>query len=231
MKPIAIFYHCLFYRAGSPDPLPAAFEIVNQQMWALQRSGLLAEASHFQVGINGGEESHEYADLLLPHQARRVYHGLNSCCENPSIRMLEEWLPAHPGWHVFYFHAKGSTHKDHDPMRTRWRGCMMRHCVANWHRCVADLEAGYESVGCHWMTGKATPPGQSIWAGTFFWAQSDFLRTLPSILLRERIKQSGLGAYESRYEAEVWIGNGPRLPRVKDYHPHWDPGKIATCQP
>lgn len=71
------------------------------------------------------------------------------------------------------------------------------------------------------MTGTDTPPGQSIWAGNFWWAKSDFLRTLPSIMNRERIKISGLGAAESRFESEVWIGNGPRLPRVRDYHPRW----------
>lgn len=184
------------------------------------------------VGINGSSESEPIARLLIPHRAQLVFHGLTSRNENPTIRELEKWLPGHEGWYVLYFHAKGTiTQSGGAENAVKWRGCMMRNLVSNWRQCVADLEAGFDSVGCHWMTYPATPKGQSIWAGTFFWAKADFLLTLPSILQRDRIKQSGLGNYESRYEAEVWIGNGPRLPRVKDYHPGWNPSKMSTCVP
>jgi hypothetical protein len=145
--------------------------------------------------------------------------------------MLEQWLPGHEDYYVLWFHSKGATHEPGHYLSDRWRGCMQKHCVVNWRQCVADLDAGFESVGCHWMSGNKTPPGQSIWAGTFFWAKASFLLTLPSVMKRDRIKLSGLDSIESRYEAEVWIGNGPRLPRVKDYHPNWDPSKIATCTP
>lgn len=231
MKPIAIFYHCLFALDTPGNLLPSAFQIVDDQMRSLMATGLLDAASHMEAGINGGAESAESADLVLPEKARRVYHGLASHAENPTLVLLEQWLPGHAGWYVLYFHAKGCTHPPGDPMRSQWRGCMMRNLVANWRQCVHDLDAGFESVGCHWMTGAATPPGQSIWGGNFWWAKSDFLLTLPSIMKRARIIQSGIGAMESRYESEVWIGNGPRLPRIKDYHPGWDPGKIATCIP
>jgi hypothetical protein len=47
---------------------------------------------------------------------------------------------------------------------------------------------------------------------------------------RDRIKVSGLKHPDSKYEAEVWLGNGPRVPKIKDYHgPGWTPGKIDTC--
>jgi hypothetical protein len=108
---------------------------------------------------------------------------------------------------------------------------MMKNAVQNWRTCVQDLDSGLESVGSHWMTGDQTPPGQSIWAGNFGWAKSAFLATLPSIMERDRIKLSGIDSIESRYESEVWIGNGPRLPKVKDYHgPNWNPSKMATCK-
>lgn len=227
---IAIFYHCLFFKGTPPEESDSALRIVAEQMQEIQRNGLLSSAAHFSVGINGGPESLLYGSMMFPRHDSMIFHGLDSRNENSTIRMLEEWLPGHPGWAVLYFHAKGCTWPYDDYMRSRWRGCMMRNVVQNWRQCVRDLEAGFDSVGCHWMCPPATPKGHNIWAGTFWWATSDYLLTLPSIMDRDRIKVSGLKHKDSRYESEVWIGNGPRLPRVRDYHgPNWDPSKIATC--
>lgn len=232
MKNIAIFFHCCFVLGDPPQPLPAAEGIVKKQMAQLAESGLLAAADEMHVGVNGGPESVDYALKLLPPLAVVNYHGLESRAENLTLVMLEKWLPTHDDWYVLYFHSKGATHPPGHDVSARWRGCMMRNAVTNWRQCVADLDAGYEAVGSHWMTGAQTPPGQSIFAGNFWWAKTSFLKTLPSIYERERIKVSGISALESRYESEVWIGNGPRLPKVKDYHgPGWNPGQIGNCIP
>lgn len=218
MRPIAVFYHCLFCLGNPPEPLLRVVEIVRDQMQALRTTGLAEAASHILVGINGGEESECLADAILPGTAQRVMHGLKSRCENLTIVELEKWLPAHDGWDVLYFHCKGSVTQSGGPdFARRWRDCMMNNLIGQWRKCVRDL-AMVDSVGCHWMPGMVDGT-QNIWAGNFWWAKSEFLRSLPSIYQRDRITQSGIGAYESRYESEVWIGNGPRLPRVIDYHP------------
>lgn len=219
MKPIAIFYHALFKLGDPSKVLPAAVNIVADQMNTLKESGLLAAASQMIVGINGGDESKPLAGALLPAQAHLVFHGLQCRNECRTIRIIEEWLPGHEDWYVLYHHSKGATKPD---LRNRyWRECMERHCVKEWRKCVADLEAGYDAVGCHWFDPPRTPQGQHIFAGTFFWSKASYLRTLPSIMDRDRIKLSGIDSIESRYESEVWIGNGPVQPRVKDYHPGW----------
>lgn len=229
---IAIFYHCLFFLGKPPVLLPNAIPVVKSQKAMMEATGLLNATDYMLVGVNGGKESEGLARGAFP-KAQLVFHGLESRNENLTIVELEKWVPDHQDWYVLYLHSKGATHGP-DSYRFKaneiWRKCMMRHCVQNWRQCVADLDAGYESVGAHWMTGEKTPPGHNIWAGTFFWAKASFLATLPSIYLRDRIKTSGIKALESRYEAEVWIGNGPNLPKIKDYHPDWDPSKIATCQ-
>jgi hypothetical protein len=238
MRGIAVFYHTLFFSGDPPQLLPSACAIVHEQMQVLTQGGLLGAASQFIVGINGGDESKEYADLLLPPKATRIMHGLQSKSECRTILALEQWLPGHEDWYVCYFHAKGATHpieeKTPDDIkysRTRWRGCMMRNVIQNWTRCVSDLNSGFDAAGCHWMAPPFTPFGQHLFGGNFFWAKVSYLRTLPSIMERDRIKiQSGIDSAESRFEAEVWIGNGPRLPSVKDYHgPEWHPGMIRTC--
>ena len=196
--------------------------IVMGQMRRLEMSGLSNAATSITIGVNGGQESEAIVRSIIPERANLVLHGLESRCENPTLVLLEEWLKTHSEEaYVLYFHAKGSSH---DPLSrygrydNRWRECMMRSCIDNWRRCVNDL-ANVESVGCHWLTGQGPDRSQHYFAGTFFWGRASFLRTLPSIRNRDRIRLSGIASAESRYEAEVWIGNGKRLPTIVDYHP------------
>lgn len=228
---LAVFFHTLLWHGCPAAPLFQAIDITRLQMEELHECGLLEACSDFIVGINGGEESEALRWATIPDKAKVVYHGLAIKSENLTIAEIEKWLPGHEDYYVLYFHAKGCTWPVGDEMRDRWRGCMMRNVVLNWRQCVKDLDSGYEAVGCHWMTPPKTPPTQFIFAGNFWWAKASFLKTLPSIYERARIKQDGIGALESRYESEVWIGNGPRPPVVRDYHPHWHPGKAMECQP
>ena len=110
MKPIAIFYHCLFYLGDPPEFLTNACNIVRGQMDALRETGLLEAASEMVVGINGGKESDEIANLLFPNNAHRILHGLQCRNECRTIVALEQWAKTHPDWYVLYFHAKGATH-------------------------------------------------------------------------------------------------------------------------
>jgi hypothetical protein len=221
---IAVFFHGLFFIGDAREPAPSAVAVIGEQMAVMAQSGLLEAADYLAVGINGSGESLVYTAMLIPEKAHVVFHGLDSRNENATVRLMETWLPEHPGWAVLYFHAKGATWPYQDGTRSRWRNCMMTACVQNWRSCVRDLAGGFDSVGCHWLTSDQypwMPPHQACWGGNFFWATSSFLQTLPSILRSPRVQASGLKAPESRFEAEVWIGNGPRLPRIKDYHPGW----------
>ena len=235
MSRIAVFFHCLFYRDN--ELLLNACDIVDEQMTALRESGLLHDCSEFIVGINGGKESEDMANLLIPSKAKKIMHGLASKSENLTIVEIEKWLPSHRGWHVLYFHSKGATSVGSEQERRKqWRLCMMNNLVLKWHRCTRDLNHGFDSVGCHWISNFMKPlfdhqnqRDQAYWAGNFWWATSDFLLSLPSIHNRARIHWSGIGSIESRYEAEVWIGNGSRIPKVKDYHPE-NPTLPLACQ-
>ena len=157
---------------------------------------------------------------IPPATVKPTFHGLQCKNELRTLLLVEEFAKTHTGWNVLYFHSKGATHPLGHELSARWRRCMMRHLVSNWRQCVQELESGFDSVGCHWMQPPQTPPGQNIWGGNFWWASSDFLRTLPSLLDTWRVKNSGIDSIDSRYEAEVWIGNGPNLPKVKDHHPN-----------
>jgi hypothetical protein len=95
---------------------------------------------------------------------------------------------------------------------------MLRNLVWGWRQCIEDLNGGAEMVCCHFLRNMADGT-QHIPAGNFLWIRSDFVTTLPSMHLRQRIIDDGIAAASSRYEAEVFWGNGPRLPIIVDKHP------------
>lgn len=200
---------------------PQAYCIVHEQISWLLSSGLWDAAQQIVVGINGPEEeSSQYARLVIPKKAQLVFHGQDSFSENLTLITLELWAKQHPGWDVFYHHAKGATHVPGSQKEQEWtrcRDCMTSHLVGDWKRCVKDLRS-YDAVGCHWMPGQGSDRSQNIFAGNFWWTTSDFIARLSSILLRDRIRTSGVASLESRWEAEVWLGNGH--PRVRDYTNH-----------
>lgn len=221
MKPIAIFYHCLFVMGEPPQLLPGAMDIIDEQMGKLIYSGLLEAATEVHVGVNDDERTGRLAAMFLPQKARLTWHGLASRAENPTIVLLENWAQSHPDWNVLYFHSKGATHLPDsyygEQVSRPWRDAMMQDLVMNWRECVAALDT-HDIVCSHWMWNLADGT-QHIPCGNFLWVTSNFVARLPSIYERERIKTSGISALESRYESEVYWGNGPR-PNVKQFRPN-----------
>lgn len=222
MKPIAIFYHCVLSIEGRE--LPSAIPIIREQMKALEDSGLLDAADQVQVGINGETEGQFPGKLVVPlfllRKTKFTYHNQQCRNELRTILMMQDWAQTHPDWHALYFHAKGSSRPPGDSygdgMNKPWREGMMKDLVTNWRQCVSDLE-NHDIVCSHWMWNMADGT-QHIPAGNFLWVTSNFVAKLPSVYLRDRIKQDGIDALSSRYEAEVFWGNGAR-PKVKSYRP------------
>jgi hypothetical protein len=209
----AIFYHCILSGGTIPINTEFACSIMHEQMSALDKSGLLAAADEFYIGINGSEEDVEIARLFAPAKAKFVMHGSGMTTEIPTLAYLRRWLPGHDGWRVLYFHLKGVTHPG-ELLYERWRQCMERAVVWNWRTCSEELNKGVEACGCHWLTPEQFPlmVKSPFFGGTFWWSTANFLMTLPSL---------PLATWANRFEAENWIGRGPRRPRIKDFHNGW----------
>ncbi len=89
---------------------------------------------------------------------------------------------------VLYTHAKGSWRNM--AMEDQWRRAMIWHLIIGWHHCVNLLE-DHDTVGCYWK------PRQAHYAGNFWWARAQYLRTLPPVTGNNHAER-GL--------AETWIG-------------------------
>lgn len=213
MNRLAIFYHTFL----GPNP-ELTSRIINEQMTAIEQSGLLDSVSEFHVCDAGDERQSLLVRALVGDRARFQSNSDVASGELPTLGRLQDWLPAHPDWSVLYLHTKGAS-KPLDAYRTVWRRCMMRSVVWNWRTCSDALEHGSDMAGAHWLTNEKYPDKQGIptpiWGGNFWWARADYLLRLPP-LIRRNEPSMGL----DRMVAENWIGFGPPA-RVADLAPHW----------
>jgi hypothetical protein len=204
MKPIAIWYHtCLNLFPEHAD------NIVREQVRMLDSTGLLAAADQFIIGLNGRDDDRNKLQRMCGPKAAIFCNHQDTwrAGEVQTLRELREWLYAYGDYNVLYFHMKGLTappgNINHENS-LQWRREMQAACIGRWRECVRYLEEGYDSVGYDWQT----PGDQAYWAGNFWWASAEFLATIPP--LRHSDVEHG------RMEAEVWIGQGPKHPKVKD---------------
>lgn len=226
MSPIAVFYHCQVFNnkrvaGASPTLSQNAVDIITSQMIELNAYELPETATDVFIGIAGGQESAKVVRPLAHKKSQLMLFGLDAKSETPTIVKLQEYARKHPEHFILYFHSKGASHVDVEYLKfvTRWRWCMMQNLVIQWRKCVAELESGYDSVGCHWMTNMSPPSDKdSIWGGNFWWVKASFLNILEPITERPLIKEHGINAPIARMESERFLGAGPRLPVIKDYH-------------
>lgn len=208
---IAVFYHCLLHSEHRHIDPDYAITLITSQMDALKRSGLSEAAAEITIGVNGSEEDAMAVSCMVPNKSWVVSHGKEATTEIPTMNIIHAWAKEHPGWAVLYHHSKGvSTPNQADG----WRRRMENVNVWGWSECVKTLEQGHDACGCHWLTPDVYPGhiGSSFFGGTFWWAKSDYIATLPPL---------PDATWVNRYEAEVWIGRSPRQPRIRDFYPGW----------
>ena len=191
-----------------------------EQMKLMVDSGLYDAANEIHIGLNGEGDDEQFVREHLPVGCILHVHGNQSVSLLPTMRLLQYWLPGHEEWLVFFWHMKGVTHPG-ELMRKAWRACLERHVIKDWKKCAGTLQQNewIESAGCHWLLGTDEGRPVHFWGGVFWCTKAKFLLTLPPL-----IDQCVTRA--QWYACEHWIGEGPRLPRVIDFHPGW-PNQIG----
>jgi hypothetical protein len=205
MNPLHVFLHA---RLSGPKIHPVhAAEILVELTDAMRTSGLLGQAK-LHLGVSDidfglAEKIVPNCDVILFESGRRG--------ELPTLIGMQKFLATHEDCYVLYFHTKCASRTD--DLCEQWRKCMTHHLIRNWQTCAASLDAGFDSVGCHWMTPEQYPGavGSPYWGGNFWWSKSQFLKTLP--MLPEQSPDW--------YLPEAWIGLGPFRPKIRDFHHAW----------
>lgn len=217
---ISVWYHTRLFGGEPPINPDCAIPLMTEQMATLRACGLEAKADEIVVCINGGNDNQVAARVVSPLKARFIDNGPDSKSMLRTVNKLRAWSLEHKDWYVCFGHIKGVTHP-HDQFNRVWRLCMEKVVWHKWRQCVADLDAGYDTVGAHWLTKEVYGPQVTFpfWGGMFWWAKASFLAELPVLPDAPRCRQDW-------FLSENWIGMG-RYPNVKDYAPHW-PG-LKPC--
>ena len=211
MMPIAVFYHCLLTSKERVIDIDYALALIAAQMDALNKSGLESAAASITIGVNGSDADAATVACMAPNKAAVVAHGEDTTTEIHTMNILHAFAKHNPGWLILYHHTKGvSTPNQADG----WRRRMENASVWGWTECVRALEKGSDACGCHWLTPEQHPGviASPFFGGTFWWAKSNYVATLPPL---------PAPVWTNRYEAEVWIGRGPRRPKITDFCPGW----------
>jgi hypothetical protein len=158
---------------------------------ALVRSGLLDRLDEMYLGIVGRPELRKQVRHRLPGV---VVAESDTGWEQVTLRELHGYALNETA-NVFYAHTKGASSQT--PLAEGWRVSMTHDTVTRWRECVEGLERS-DAAGPFWL--KSQDPLHAghdhFFAGNYWYARSEYLRTLPTV------------ENEHRYQAEGWIGLG-----------------------
>jgi hypothetical protein len=175
------------------------------------------------IGVNASSDSPDaaFVEANYPPGANRKYWGGEAESLLPTMRLMHEWTKTHPNWNVLFLHTKGVNHAG-EPFYNVWRWCSQKIVLWNWRQCAADLDAGYDAAGPHWLTREKYGPivnpehgGTGFFGGVIYWAKASYLAKLPPLI--EKVTCTA-----DWYWPEHFVGLGN--PKVKAYADHW-PGE------
>lgn len=171
-------------------------EIVEQQLAALQGSGLLGVLHWVSVHV-AGPGRRQVEQMVEPYPSIHVDPTPHSRreYEYATLAALQDHCAAHPTSWVLYFHNKGASRTDPRQQRfvSAWRRYLEAFVLWRFRSCLAVLQAGYDTCGVQWADDWA------IYGGNFWWARCEYVNSLPSV--------RSLPQWV-RHLAESWVGLG-----------------------
>jgi hypothetical protein len=192
------YYH--LYADGPWRPI--VFDHVDE----LTRSGLAAMLDYFRVGIVGTEENREAVKDALPFA--EVVAEAEQGWEQVTLDKLLEESKSFDGA-IFYAHTKGAW--SDSELARQWRVSMTYDTVTRWEECVGALDS-VQVAGAYWLRSFEPEHAEhlNLFAGNFWWARSDYVRTLDP------------PRTDHRYQAEGWIGLGdPTAHNMREGYSYW----------
>jgi hypothetical protein len=153
--------------------------------------GLRRELDTFSVGLVGSAESRSIARKVVEEVGATVVVEEDSGYEQVTLNWLHDFSFEEDGL-VMYAHSKGSGFPN--ATSSSWRRTMTFDVAIDWRKCIDSLEEGFNCTGTNWHPASPKWGTTPYFAGNFWWATLDLIRSLD--------KPSNA----SRYEAEAWIG-------------------------
>ena len=169
--------------------------VLQEQVHAMQVSGLVSVASGIQFGVSGNRT------LTSMPKKSTVKFFPQIVDEKETLKMVRDFCSINPSAKILYLHTKGVTKKTISI--NSWRLYMEYFCIHKWRDCVEDLNV-YDCVGSLWADSTEHYP--SHFSGNIWWANAEYINNRVNHNLLETA---------SRFDREFWIGSGN--PKVKKY--------------
>jgi hypothetical protein len=204
---LAIFYHV--------SQLGISAFLYQAQIHRLYTSGLIRQASHIHLGVNGDK------DLFNVPRNAIIKRNQDWKEETETLISLRDFCKENLDYKVLYFHMKGLTHQSMNG--ESWRLMMEYFVIDRWKECVEYLN-DYDAVGSNlkilgpttWSDGTQTweKVGTKHFVGNFWWANASYINQLDNTFLESNF----------RLDREFWIGTGngkmKSLYQPEDYEPY-----------
>lgn len=172
---------------------------------ALEASGLMGELDGIFLSVVGSRENRVKVARALPGV---IVAEADEGWEQVTLQKLHQFCQNDDGA-VFYAHTKGAWAQSE--LARQWRVSMTHDTVTRWRECVDALQR-VQAAGPYWLTSHEPEHAEHryFFAGNFWWARADYLRTLPKPLTA------------TRYQAEGWVGLGdPTVCNMREGYSYW----------
>jgi hypothetical protein len=146
----------------------------------------------------------------IPYQSDKIkIHKLGQIheFEFPTLQFIENVIQeTKENIKIFYLNGLGVT--NNTIYKQSWRKYLSYFNIIKFNKCVEALDNGYDICGVDWRTHPVPH-----YSGNFWWANSDYLKTLPKI---ESLNKSNSPIILTlRHNAEMYIGmNSNVKPRI-----------------
>lgn len=163
--------------------------VFSSQMDKLIASGLYEKCKKITVTLVG----RDVAGVRFPWEKVEIGHRSSNVKEYefPALRLIHA-LCITTDCFVLYLHSKGVSKRGQVRQRMDdWRNYMEYFIIEKHQVCIEALRT-HDTCGVNW---KNRP--YPHYSGNFWWARSDYIRTLPSV---DRLKT------RRRHQAEAWLG-------------------------
>jgi hypothetical protein len=203
-------------------------EIIHDQLELMVKSSLYDECESISVGLIGSQENIKQVNSVIrSHSKINVeYHSENlRYFEFKTLGVLFNHSLKEEPFYAFYIHTKGCSFPNNKGGKV-WRDYMDYYVIKRWRDNIINLDKGYDTSGVKLLSGDKPPAYLTHYSGNFWWADSNYIKTLPNIFNTK---------IDDRFQAEFWIGRGaPKAASLCQRHIDYGitddfvPGKILV---
>ena len=174
-----------FYHIGNIGRCQSIYE---EQVESLKSSGLLEITENVYIGVSG---SMPKIDLFS--KAKIVVHEENlNKGENQTLKKMHEMCQTIEPCKVWYIHTKGAARSPTGNTES-WRKYLEHFVITKHKNCIEALDE-YDACGAEWIKHSDI----SLFAGNFWWANSNYIKSLENILVGHLPKEC-----KERHHAEL----------------------------